>query len=43
MAFIYLNTDNIAWKTEMVERIGRYLFSLHTSFSPLFFLSLLER
>lgn len=41
MAFIYLNTDDVAWKTEMVKRIGRYLFSLHTSLSPLFFI--LER
>lgn len=43
MAFIYLNTDDVAWKTEMVKRIGRYLFSLHTSLSLLFSLSILER
>lgn len=43
MAFIYLNTDDVAWKTEMVRRIGRYLFSLHTSFPSIFVLSILER
>lgn len=43
MAFVYLNTDDVAWKAEMVKRIGRYLLSLHTSFPSIFFLSILER